>query len=284
MSPNLNESAADGRRPDLLAVAGGLYFGLLAAAVAVVLSAVAVAPTALTQYLLVLSVLAVVGVGAGVACSRDASARPLVRLGPTPAVWLVPLVPFAVLGVLAAVLFVGATDAPGGTVVAALLLLVATVPGFGVAAGARSRHARLTLAGATEYGGWTARLARPRRRLLAGVGTAIGLAGVLGIFAELLVGDYFWLAYFAGYGVGLREWATADREYVVTDRGLDVRRRTTRTATPWSAFDGYALDADAGTLTLTRPSPWRLSVRCDLGDIDDPEAVAAALSRVLPAD
>lgn len=66
----------------------------------------------------------------------------------------------------------------------------------------------------------------------------------------------------------------------VTDAGLVVRRPVHADVHPWSAFDGYAVSADA--LVVSRSSRWRFDVRCDPGDVEDVAAAVEALGRFLP--
>ena len=71
---------------------------------------------------------------------------------------------------------------------------------------------------------------------------------------------------------------TEPQRYAVTPLGLEHRLPVARRLVRWDAFDGYTRTDDA--LVLHRP--WRIDTRLALSDLDDPDAVEAAVARQLP--
>jgi hypothetical protein len=101
--------------------------------------------------------------------------------------------------------------------------------------------------------------------VVAGVSFAVGddWSSMYWLFPSLLP---VWIPIFAG---------SEGKEVAVADGGLRVERRIH----DWDTVDGYALTDDA--LTVTRPKWYHADRSFDRGDIDDVDAVTAALDDVL---
>lgn len=156
--------------------------------------------------------------------------------------------------------------------------------GLGPVVMAHNRYTRVALADATTFADFEARRSgRDRRLFTVGGGTLLAVAAA-SLVADLAfgVGEPFrWLATgLPGFGAVLVATASQTRTVEVTDAGLVVRRPVHADVHPWSAFDGYAVSADA--LVVSRRSSWRPDVRCDPEDVEDVAAAVEALGRFLP--
>ncbi|WP_436928850.1 DUF5673 domain-containing protein [Halosimplex halobium] len=159
-----------------------------------------------------------------------------------------------------------------GGAAAALAWVVAVV----VAADWRTRE---RIDGLTELAVFEARNppeTRRQTRIAVGVMAVLVVAAVAVSFA--LGGDmefsYWWLP--AMFGVWIPILADSDgREVAVADGGLRVERQIH----DWDTVDGYELTDDA--LTVTRPKWYHSNRSFDRGDIEDLDAVTAALDEVL---
>jgi len=199
------------------------------------------------------------------------------RIGATRARWLPATIPVAyALGGFAALSTTGVVG-----VLAFFLGLGATVVGFVLGVMARTRHTDALLEGVeTERAfraGWPA-ASRKRVALAAGVVTAVaGACFLVGLLRDLFVlqlaGQLLLPLGAVTYG------STEDRDYTVSAAGLEQRLPVARRVTLWGDFDGYTRTDDA--LVLHRP--WRVDTRFALADLEDPDAVEAAIARYLPA-
>lgn len=205
-----------------------------------------------------------------------------VSVGRRSAFRLLPAVPVAwvvaVFGVAAAI-----GDPTGGAV---LLSMLATLGGLFLGlvllTMSRTRYATAVLTDADEFAQWEARWpARWRRFALVGMVVA-GVLVVGGIVWRFLFGsEWNWAGYlyllvflwtpFAG--------AANPRTFRVTDAGLVVERPLQRRLVSWATVAGYTLTDDA--LLIRRTMWWRPSYRCDRADIENVDAVVAALDGVM---
>ena len=198
-----------------------------------------------------------------------------VRLGATRLRWLPAILP--VVYAIAGFASLSATGVAGA--LAFFFGLGAMVVGLTLGVMARTRHTDAVRAGVeTECAfraGWPAPL---RKRLAVGVGVFTFLSGA-GFVAGLL-GDWFALQ-LAGQlllPLGVVTYsATEKRRYTVSAAGLEQRLPVARRLVRWDRFEGYTRTDDA--LVLHRP--WRVDARFALADLDDPDAVEAAIARYL---
>ncbi|WP_115862789.1 hypothetical protein [Halorussus litoreus] len=260
----------------------GLYAAVLVAPAVVTALALRVTTDGGTLYVSLLATVVAVVAAVGYLARSE---RLAVRLGGTRWVWLAPVVPFGYAGgfVLGA-----ASDSVSGAVVGVSMLgmLAGAFAGLGLAVAARNRHAKAVLATAEEYARFTARGPERDRRLVTWSVALLMGAGAVGFLATLVVGRLessqwlFNLAIAAGAGL---MGATAERTVAVTDAGLLVGNPVSKRVRPWSAFESYAMTDDAVVVRRAGWSPWGLrDVRRDPEEVEDPDAVAAALGRVLP--
>lgn len=199
------------------------------------------------------------------------------RLGATLARWLPGIAPvgYAALG------FASLPVAGEVGTVAFFFGLCAMAVGFVLGVMARTRHADAGLDGLEtdcEFrAGWP-RADRRRLGLVAGTVTAVAGAcfatGLLtGRFLLQSVGQILVPVGIVWYG------STEPRRYTVSAAGLERRAPVARGLTRWDAFDGYSRTDDAFVLHR----PWRVDDRFALADLDDPDAVEAALADHLSA-
>jgi len=202
--------------------------------------------------------------------------RLAVRLGATRLRWLPAAIPVAyALGGFAGLPTAGAVGA-----LAFFFGLGAMVVGVALGVMARTRHTDTVLDGVETKcafrAGWPGPL---RRRLALAVGAFTAVTGAC--FAIGLLGDWFALQ-LAGQlllPLGIVTYtSTEERDYTISAAGLEQRLPVARRVTPWDGFEGYTRTDDA--LVLHRP--WRVDVRVALADLDDPDAVEAAVAQYLP--
>jgi len=221
-----------------------------------------------------LALLAVVRLGVESTTRRDGTA---VRLGATRLRWLPAAlpVPYALGGFAS----LSATGVVG--LVAFFFGLGATVLGLVLGVMARTRHTDAVLDGvdiACAFdAGWPA-AARRRLGVVAGAVVVVGGACFVGgLFTD---GGLLQLAGQLLFPVGLVLYtSTEKRSYTVSPAGLEQRMPVARRLSRWDAFESYSRTADA--LVLHRPR--RMDARFALSDLDDPDAVEAAIARHLPA-
>lgn len=259
----------------------GLYAAALVApavAIGVALEATADAGV-LFAVLLGTTVAVVAGVG-WVARRRSVA----VRLGGTRWIWLAVALPFGY-----AALLLGAVEdgAASGAVVglSMVAVVVGLFVGLGLVAAAHNRYAKTMLAEAEEFARFTAPAPERDRRLVKWAVIGLFVAGIASlavslIFDSALLRTAFQLLIPIGaalYGT------TTDRNVVVTDAGLVVGNPVHKRLQPWSNFESYAVTDESIVVRRSGWSPWGLrDVRRSLQDVDDPDAVATALDRVLP--
>jgi hypothetical protein len=266
-------------RPDSeYALVAGLYVAALIVPAAVAALARAVTDTA-GLYVGFLGVVAgVVGL-VGWAVLRTPGLA--VGLGRHDAAWLLVALPFGwLIGVFWA-------DSIGVELPRILVPLAVIATGGGMLCGlvlvamSRTRHADAAVAGTVETVEWEARWPRRWRRVARGaVVASFALVGV-GLVA-IFVFDHEWgwgAYYFLLVGAPLTNLLNP-RAFRATDAGLVVEHPLHRRFRPWSAFESYELTADA--LVVRPAARWRPSHRCARADIDDPDAVVAALDESLP--
>lgn len=159
---------------------------------------------------------------------------------------------------------------------------LAVLPGvLAVGLAARGRTRRRLEATRTHVT-FTARPApRTRRLVRLAVGFLLLVSVAVGVGMPLVLGDrpsiaaYVWLPALLPVWVALL--ADDDgREYAVTDAGLRIEGGLHR----WATFSGYEVDGAA--LRLHRGAWYRATLSLDRGDIEDPDAVLAALDRHVP--
>lgn len=120
---------------------------------------------------------------------------------------------------------------------------------------------------------------RARNRLLAAV-LPLWVVGVAG-FASVYVTPELWPLTVAQilFPVGIAIFMQSEqREYAVTAAGLEQRLPVARRLLPWERYTGYTRTADA----LVVHRSWWFDGRFALDDLDDPDAVEAAIARYLP--
>ncbi|UPV73143.1 hypothetical protein M0R89_11350 [Halorussus limi] len=265
----------------------GLVVGLYAAAVAAPAVAIGVAlawttdPGALFAVLLGPGTLvaAVVGwVG-----RRETVA---VRLGATRWVWAAVALPFANLAALFGADLAGA-EAPLGPVVGLALVgaLAGLITSIGLVTASHNRHAKALLADAPPVVEFSARgPARDRRRAKWAAGSllVVSSAGfVAGILLEFdLLQSLFQILFpiAAGFYGSLNE-----RELRISPAGLVTGSPVHKRLLSWSTFESYDVTDEVLVVRRAGWSLWGLrDVRRDATEIEDPEAVAAALGEFLP--
>lgn len=274
----------DGARggPDTTyAFAVGLYAGVVGGPVAVL----AVSPWVQGAGALYVALLvAVTGLATAVGWAASRTPGLAVRLGRRKVVWLFVVAPVAWVAAV-----VGAealsVEAPSLAVLLAMLATAGgTLLGLAVVAMSRTRYADAATRDATELAAWEARW--PKRWRQAAIAVVLGsfVVGAVGIAAEAVFGveDASTAYLVALFAVPLASLTTAPRTFRATDAGLVVERPHQRQFRPWSAIAGYDLTADA---LVVRPTAWwRPAYRCDRADVDDVEAVTAALDDVLGSE
>lgn len=269
--------------PQRTDVAFALVAGLYASVVLVPLAVPAVDfPDAGTTYLSVLGGVTAVTVLVSVTVRRTAGVAE--RLG-RPRRRLVPAVlPLVAVGLGAtlytvalgrplperAALF-GAVSALGGLALGGLLGVMAD-----------TRYTKAVMADTETAAAWRAGWPERHRRLGTLVGGLLvvvsGLAFVAGAVFEMPLvryGGQFVLP----LGIVLASFGQP-RNYRASSAGLELRAPVRRHLYRWEWFDGYMLTEEA--IVLHPRAPWRLPLFCAREDIDDPEAVEAALERYLP--
>jgi hypothetical protein len=274
MPPSTAETAAEPAGDPLFALVVGLYVALLAIAPAVFAVARLVSGDPAVLYG---TTLATVTVGTGVGWwATERFGSPPGRLGATRTRWVPGLVGLGYA-------FTGLLSLDWAGVVGVLAMFsgmgaMALGSVFGVMA--RTRYTDARLADSERHcvftAGWPD---AARNRLLALVLPllAVGVAG----FASVYVAPEFWpltlaqLLFPVGIGLFMQ---SEPREYAVTAEGLEQRLPVARRLLPWERYTGYTRTADA---LVVHRSRW-FDGRFALADLDDPDAVEAALARYLP--
>ena len=268
-------------QPDLLfALVAGLYVAAMAAPAAVGAASLLTTDGGLL-YMALLAAVAVLTMASAVAI-RQSRAVPE-RLGASRATWLLVAVP---IGVLVGYLLASVTDLAAGVPATVGLLaffttMVAMLLGIALVGMSRTRYVAAVVDEDEVTAEWRAGWPEGARRRLYAVGGVVALVGIVGIGVGIFV-ENGWVRV-AGQFVLIFVIALApvaqERTYRVTPVGLESRMPVQRCLHGWESFTGYEMTDDA--LVLRRRGPWRVDVRCALADIEDPEAVRAALDRRL---
>ncbi|WP_423747306.1 hypothetical protein V5735_24135 (plasmid) [Haladaptatus sp. SPP-AMP-3] len=265
-------------RPDTLyAFVAGLYVAILLTPIAI-LGISTVSTDGATLYVSFLVSITLLGIIAGWLISHTAGLA--VRLGRHDMVWLlvtVPFVPFV--GVFAAA---GIGISPPG--IAVVLAMVTMIGGMftslPLVTMSRNRYTTAAVAGTTEITEWEARWPRRWRQISYGAMIIAMVGGAVGMVAEVVFGvDWAGNLYLLLFVWAPLAGAANPRTFRVTDAGLVVERPMLHRFRPWTAFTGYSLSDEA--LVLHRKRWWRQNLRCDRDDIEDIDAVIAALDTVI---
>jgi hypothetical protein len=125
---------------------------------------------------------------------------------------------------------------------------------------------------------WEAGLPPARRtRLMLGTGLPALVVTLIGMLGPIFV-DVQWLPNLILLGGLWLLFSTVfvnPRTFRVTADGLARRGRILRWVAPWDTFEGVAVTDEA--LVFERTDWWRPTVHCALGDVEDADAVLAAL-------
>jgi hypothetical protein len=275
-APALHASSEGVGRPDtLFAFVAGLYVALLASPALILAVALLVTASEPIAYVgLLLTIPAVVAVGS-VAVQRWRGLPE--RLGATLLAWVLPLVALP-----AAVLYfaVGVTDAvppaASGVGMAGFFSgLGAGVVGVFLVVMSRTRYARAAVDETTVACTWKAGWPRRRMRIVWALAGLAILANLATLAAAFLTD---WESGFNALGVAFAAMLVSlgqERTYRVTGAGLERRNPAVRQLLPWRAFVGVRTTAEA--VVIERRSSFRLDVHCARADIEDVDAVVAAV-------
>ncbi|WP_231188613.1 hypothetical protein [Haladaptatus sp. DYF46] len=270
---------SNGERPDTLyAFVAGLYVAILLTPVTILgISTVSADGAAL--YVSFLVSITLLGIIAGWLISHTAGLA--VWLGRHDMVWLLAVMPFVpFVGVFAAA-GIGISP-PGIAVVLAMVTMIGGMfTGLPLVTMSRNRYTTAALTGTTEITEWEGRWPQRWRQMSYGAMIIAILGSVAGILAQVVfgvewAGDLYLLMVLWAPLAG----AANPRTFRVTDAGLVVERPMLHRFRPWTAFTGYSLGDEA--LVIHRRGWWRQNLRCDRDDIDDIDAVTAALDTVMP--
>jgi len=268
--------SATGRAGDpLFGLVVGLYAALLLVPVAVLSVERLVSDDAGALYAAVLLALAVVTAVGWSAAGRWGDS--LVGLGGS----VLRVLPAVFAGSVAAGWFATLHSSGVAGAVGFFFGLFAMVAGFALAVMLRTRHTDAVVgATATERefsAGWPRRARSRARRLTVAAAVVTGVAFVAGLLADVdwlrVAGQILFPAV-----IGTVSWSE-ERTYTVSTAGLEQRNPVARRLFRWDTFEGYTRTDDA--LVLHRP--WRVDTRFALADLDDPDAVDAAIGQYLPA-
>ncbi|WP_302081177.1 hypothetical protein [Salinibaculum rarum] len=269
----------DERPDDLFVLVTGLYAASLLAPLATAIAARVVTDSGIL-YSTLLTVVVLTTVVAAVAVRRIRGLPE--RLGGAWYRWLPALLAPGLVGLA------GVAVATAGSVSSTdfLLGVVAAIGGFGTGGVlglmARSRHAKAVVADADQFSTWRAAWSDRRRRPIQALGVVLVGGGIVSLAVSVPTRLDI-LRYVANlvvpFGAGVVTVGQA-RTYTATAAGLEKQMPAARTLYEWDDFEGYTVAEDA--IVLYRRAPWRLPIVCDRTDIDDEEAVIAALSRHLP--
>lgn len=269
----------DDRPDDFFAVVTGLYVALLVAPLVTAGVSRAVVDPAIL-YLVFLGGVVLTTTAAAIAV-RWVRGLPI-RLGRTRKRWLPAFVAPAVVAAAGVVLL----GTGGYSSVDALLGIVAAVGGFAIGGilgiMARSRYTSAVTEIAESYATWRAAWSKRRRRPVQLLGL-LTVVGGIGAFVAQVVWNHPLLQPLANVllPIGLALFTFGQpRTYHATSAGLEKEMPAARTLSEWDHFEGYTVAEDA--IVLHRRAPWRFPLICDRDDIDDEQAVVAALDRHLP--
>ncbi|WP_266083330.1 hypothetical protein [Haladaptatus caseinilyticus] len=269
---------SNGERPDTLyAFVAGLYVAILLTPIAI-LGISTVSADGATLYVSFLVSVTLLGIIAGWLISHTPGLA--VRLGRHNMIWLlvaVPFIPFV--GVFAAA-GIGISPPSIAVVLAMVTMIGGMFTGLPLVTMSRNRYTTAALAGTTEITAWEGRW--PQRWRWIAIGTMIiaiigGSAGIIAqvVFGVEWAGDLYLLMVLWAPLAG----AANPRTFRVTDAGLVVDRPMLHRFRPWTGLTGYSLSDEA--LVIHRKGWWRQNLRCDRDDIEDVDAVTAALDTVI---
>jgi len=274
MSPS-HSSSSDQSDDPLFPLFAGLYVALLVTApVMYAVSELGVTESGPLYGAMLVTVTVVTGAGWWVVAAREWVAT---RLGATAGRWVPGIV-----GVATALAGLASLGQAGvASAVAFFFGAGAMVLGGVLGVMARTRHTAAVLDGADRHCEFRAGWPEAARNRMVVVVVPLMIGGIAG-FAWIYLGTHSWLVTVAQallpVGVTLL-MCTEQREYTVTDVGLEHRMPVARQVFRWAAFTGYSRTDDA--LVLHRP--WRLDIRLALDDLGDPDAVEAAVAEYLRA-
>lgn len=279
--------SATGERLDetdgVFGLAAGLYAAALAAPAVAIGAALEATADPGVLFFALLGTVAVVGVAVGWPARRTGLA---VRLGRRPLTWAPLVVPFGYFGVLVLADSSRGGDPPSAVAGLAVVgALAGVLAGACLAVAARNRHARAALADAEVLARFSA--AAPERDRRAAKRTFAGLLAVSVVgFGASVAADappLRWLFQIATPLGASLFGATTERRVAVTEAGLVVGNAVSRGVRPWDQFESYAVTGEA---IVVRRKGWSArglrDVRRDATEVEDPDAVAAALGEFLP--
>lgn len=273
MPPSTVETASESSGDPLFALVIGLYIALLATAPTVFVVSRLVSGDPAVLYGTTIATVTV-GIGLGWGTTERFGSLPH-RLGATRARWALGLIGLGYA-------FAGLLSLDWAGVIGVLAMfsgMGAMVLGSVLGVMARTRYTDARLADSERHcvftAGWPS---AARNRLLAFVLPlwAVGIAG----FASVYVAPERWPLTFAQLllPAGIAIFTQSEsREYAVTAEGLEQRLPVARRLLSWERYTGYTRTADA----LVVHRSWWFDSRFALEDLDDPDAVAAALARYL---
>lgn len=270
---------SNGERPDTLyAFVAGLYVAILLTPITI-LGISTVSADGATLYVSFLVSITLLGIIAGWLISHTAGLA--VRLGRHDMIWLLVTIPFVPFVGIFAASGIGISP-PGIAVVLAMVTMIGGMfTGLPLVTMSRNRYTTAALAGTTEITEWEGRWPQRWRWIAIGAMIIAILGSVAGIIAQLVF-NVDWGGYLYAVMVLWSPLAgvTNPRTFRVTDAGLVVERPMLHRFRPWTVFTGYSLNDEA--LVIYREGWWRQNLRCDRDDIDDIDAVTAALDTVMP--
>jgi hypothetical protein len=268
----------NGERPDTIyAFVAGLYVAVLLTPIAIV----GVSTASMDGGILYISYLIVATLYTVVAWRLISQTSGLaVRLGRHDTIWLLVAIPFVPLICLFIASMVGITPPS----IAVLLAMVTAIGGMIISLPlvtmSRNRYTAAALADTTEIREWEARWPQRWRRISYGAMIVAIVGGTAGIVAQIVfgidwAGNLYLLLLFWTPLAG----AANPRTFRITDAGLVVERPLQHRFRPWTAIKDYTLTDK--TLVIHSKGRWRPNIRCDRDDIEDIDAIIAALDAVL---
>jgi hypothetical protein len=277
--PTADALALDERPDDFFSVVAGVYAAALVAPIFVAAGARYLTDPA-TLYLLFLAVALGVTITVAVVVHRQRGLAE--RLGADRRRWLPAVTPPAVVALAGGiVLTVGSPST-----LDVMLGIVAGAGGFVLGGGlgvmAGSRYVRAVTARASERTTWRAGWSDRRKEPLQGLAVAAFVGSVLALIAGFAF-DMTLLRTIAQLLVPVAAGMYTvgqSRRFTATTAGLEEQLPVARRLHDWDAFEGYVLAEDA--IVLHRRAPWRLPVILARDELDDEEAVLAALGAHLP--
>ncbi|USZ68964.1 hypothetical protein NGM10_04310 [Halorussus salilacus] len=260
----------------------GLYAAALLAPAVAIWVALRVSGDPGVLYFVILGTAVVVTSGVGWVARRESFA---IRLGASRWVWAVMVVPFGYFGVLPAVADGRSGDPPGVVGIALVGAIAGLFVGIGLVVAARNRRAKAALAGSEKLATFTAPAPERDRRMVTRAVAGLFAVGILAVVGSAVL-DFpplRWLFQVLVPAGPALYGSTTSRRVTVSDAGLVVGNPVSKQFRPWTAYESYDVTDDALVLRRAGWSLWGLrDLRRDPADIEDPEAVAAALDELLP--